>query len=416
MTVSRRKFLASSAGAFGALLCGSQLMGLLAQQAQAAPRIAGASRILILIQMSGGNDGLNSVIPFADPAYSKLRPVIGIKPDAVLKLNDKLGLNPNMSAYDELFKSGNLAIIQGVGYPNPNRSHFRSIEIWQTAEPKKIEDTGWLGRYLDLSNPSKAKLDNIFPAINVDPILPKTLSAEKTVVPSISDIANFTFKADPRYEADRQARLTTFNAIYQKYSLDRPYIDELRKIGIDTTEASDHIAKLVVNYKDASKYPNNGFGRGMKFISQLIIGGVNCRIYNISLNGFDTHTNQVNSQANLFKTLTGGINALHSDLRNHGLDKDVLIMTFSEFGRRAAENGGRGTDHGAAAPLFLIGSQVKGGIVGEHPSLTELEDGDLKYKIDFRSVYATVLEHWLGADSKAILGDKFDLLDLVQKG
>ena len=415
MSVTRRKFLGNGLSAIGAVLGYGQLMNLLAQQTQAAPRSPGA-RILVLIQLSGGNDGLNTVIPFADDAYAKLRPTLGIKPDACLKLTDKIGLNPNLGPFEQLFKDEQLAVVQGVGYPGANRSHFRSLEIWQTAEPRKVKDTGWIGRYLDLSHEGKSQLDNIFPAINVDPIPPKTLSAEKVVVPSINDVARFTFKTDPRYEADRKEQLNTFNSIYQKYSLDRPYINELRKVGLDTTEASDYIAKLVSNYKDASKFPNNGFGKGMQFISQLIIGGVNCSVYTISLGGFDTHTNEANAQGKQLRTLAEGIKALHTDLRNHNLDKDVLIVTFSEFGRRAAENGGRGTDHGAAAPMFVIGSQVKGGIYGDHPSLTDLEDGDLKYKMDFRNVYATVLDKWLQADAKAVLGDKFDQLDLIRKG
>jgi uncharacterized protein (DUF1501 family) len=415
MTTSRRDFLLSGLGLMGAAVYGNELFGLLAQQAQAAPRAVGASKILIIIQMSGGNDGLNTVIPFADPAYLKIRPTIGIKPDVVLKLDDKVALNPNMTPFQDLYKAGKLAVVQGVGYPNPNRSHFRSIEIWQTAEPKKVKDTGWIGRYLDLANSGKAQLDNIFPAINVDPILPKTLSAQKVVVPSISDVKNFTFKADPRYEADRTAQLSTFNSIYQKYSLNRPYIEELRRVGLDTTQASDSIAKMVATYKDGAKYPNSGFGRGMQFIAQLIIGGVNCSIYNISIGGFDTHTNEQRAHEGLFRTLTEGVKALQTDLENHGLDKDVCMMTFSEFGRRVGENGGRGTDHGAAAPMFIIGSNVKGGVIGDQPSLTDLDDGDLKYKIDFRNVYASVLDRWLGADSKAVLGDKYDMLDLFSR-
>lgn len=408
--MDRREFLKTGLG----LMLGSHLLQLAAQQASAAPRTPGASKILILVQLAGGNDGLNTVVPFADPAYGKLRPVIGFKPDNVIKLDDKIGLNPNMGPFQDFYKAGKLAIVQGVGYPNPNRSHFRSIEIWQTAEPKKIKDTGWLGRYLDLARADKADLGNVFPAINVDPILPKQLSAEKVVVPSINDIANFTFKADPKNEADRKAQLATFNNIYQKYQLNRPYIEQLRKVGLDTTEASDSITKMVAAYKDGSKYPNNQFGRALQFIAQMIVGGVNCSIYTVTLGGFDTHTNEVRGHEGLFRTLCGGIQALQTDLENHNLDKDVTIMTFSEFGRRVAENGGRGTDHSAAAPLFLIGSAVRGKLFGEQPSLTDLDDGDLKYKIDFRSIYATVLDKWLGADSKAVLGEKFDQLDLFK--
>lgn len=406
----RRDFLKTGLG----LMIGSQLVHLLAQQAEAAPRTPGSSKILILVQLAGGNDGLNTVIPYTDPAYLKLRPAIGFKPDNMIKLNDKVALNPNMGPFETLFKAGKLAIIQGVGYPNPNRSHFRSIEIWQTAEPKKIKDTGWLGRYLDLSKTGKSTLDNVFPAINVDPILPKQLSSEKVVVPSINDIANFTFKADPKNEADRKAQLSTFSNIYQKYQLNRPYIEQLRKVGLDTTEASDSITKMVAAYKDGTKYPNNQFGRGMQFIAQMIIGGVNCPIYTISLGGFDTHTNEQRGHEGLFRTLCGGIQALQTDMENHALDKDICIMTFSEFGRRVAENGGRGTDHGAAAPMFMVGSNVSGTIIGDQPSLIDLDDGDLKYKIDFRQVYATVLDKWLGADSKQVLGDKFDQLELFK--
>jgi len=414
MSITRRRFLSSAATLFGAAL-NTQLLGLLAQQAQAAPRVAGSSRILILIQMSGGNDGLNTVIPYADPAYLKLRPAIGLKPQTVLKLTDKVGLHPSMGPFEELYKKGKLAIVQGVGYPEPNLSHFRSLEIWQTAEPIKIKETGWVGRYLDLANAGKSHIDNIFPAINVDPILPKTLSAQKVVVPSINDVRSFSFQADPRFEADRQAQLATFNAIYQKYSLNRPYVDSLRKIGLDTTEASSSIAKMVTNYKSAAQYPNNGFGRGMQLIAQLISGGANCGVYTISLGSFDTHTNEGVTLDSLFRVLTGAVAALQSDLEAHGVDKDVVMMTFSEFGRRAAENGGRGTDHGTAAPMFFIGSNVRSGMVGDQPSLSDLDNGNLKYKIDFRNVYATVVDKWLRADSKSVLGDKFDNLDLFQK-
>jgi len=414
MKIDRRKFLASGFGLFGAVLSAPQLLNLLAQQAEAAPRAVGSSRILILIQMAGGNDGLNTVIPFTDPAYLKLRPAIGVRPQNVLKLTDKEGLHPSMGPFQQLYEKRKLAIIQGAGYPDPNLSHFRSIEIWQTADPVKIRDTGWIGRYLDLSRSGKSSIDNIFPAINIDPILPKTLSAQKVVVPSINDVLSFSFQADPRYEADRQAQLAAFNEIYEQYSHDRPYLKALRKIGLDTTAASASIGKMVANYKSTEQYPNNGFGHGLQLIAQLIIGGANCPIYSISLGSFDTHTNQNPTQDGLFRILTGAVAALQSDLESHGVDKDVVVMTFSEFGRRVGENGGRGTDHGTAAPMFIIGSSINGGIIGDQPSLTNLDNGNLKYKIDFRNVYSTVLDKWLDADSKSVLGDKFDNIGLFR--
>jgi uncharacterized protein (DUF1501 family) len=410
MGITRRSFLKGGIGLYASL----SVAELFTLAAQAGGRPS-ASKILVVVQLAGGNDGLNMVVPFADDAYYKARPTIGIKQKDVLQLNQSIGLHTGMPEMAEQFKKGKLAVIQGVGYPDPNRSHFRSIEIWQTAEPRKVKDTGWLGRYLDLTAPTKANpTDTFFPAINVDPILPKTLSAQKVIVPSVNNVADFQFKADPKNEADRLAQINAFNGIYKDFKLDRKYVDQLRAVGMDTTAASDYLNKVVQNYKSTAQYPNDGFGKGMKFIAQLIAGGVNCKIYNITLGGFDTHTNEGRNQDQLLRRLSQGLNAFQQDLEAHNKDQDVMVMTFSEFGRRVAENGGRGTDHGTAAPMLVLGSGIKGSVIGEHPSLTDLQDGDLKYKMDFRNVYATILDRWLAADSKQVLGDKFDQIDLFQ--
>jgi uncharacterized protein (DUF1501 family) len=415
MGISRRLFLKGSLGAIGLTLPVCELLMLAMQSTEAAPRKVGSSRILVVIQLAGGNDGLNTIVPYTDDAYYKARPAIGVKQKDALQLDSKLGFNPAASELSELYKQGKVTIVQGVGYPEPNRSHFRSIEIWQTAEPRKVKDTGWLGRYLDYAYPehASAKGELRFPAINVEPILPKTLSGQRVVVPSISDLGSFRFQADPKNEADRKAQVETFNAIYRDFNTDRKFVEKLRLVGMDTTRASDYLQKLAEGYKTTAEYPNDAFGTRMKFIAQMITSGLNCNVYNVSINGFDTHTNQQRDHERMLRRLSSGIKALQSDLESHGVDKDVLIMTFSEFGRRVAENNGRGTDHGAAAPMLLVGSSVKGGITGEHPSLTDLQDGDLKYKIDFRNVYATVLDKWLRADSKQLLGDRFDTLDFV---
>lgn len=411
MAISRRNFLKGTIG-----LCASLTASdLLALASQASPRLS-TNKILVVVQLAGGNDGLNMVVPYADDAYYKARPAIGIKAKDVLKLDDKVGLHTGMPELSEQFAKGKLAVVQGVGYPEPSRSHFRSIEIWQTAEPRKVKDTGWLGRYLDLNAPARTSgSDTFFPAINVDPILPKTLSAQKIIVPSVSNVADFQFKADPKNEADRLAQIDTFNSIYKDFRLDRRYVEQLRAVGMDTTSASDHLNKIVLNYQTTATYPNDGFGKGMKFIAQMIAGGVNCKIYNITLGGFDTHTNEGRNHEQLLRRLSAGISAFQHDLEAHNKDGDVVVMTFSEFGRRVSENGGRGTDHGTAAPMLLLGTSIRGGVHGEAPSLTKLEDGDLKYTTDFRSVYATVLDRFLAADSKQILGDKFDQLDLFKR-
>jgi uncharacterized protein (DUF1501 family) len=269
---------------------------------------------------------------------------------------------------------------------------------------------------LDYSAPSKKNAsETFFPAINVDPILSKTLSAEKVIVPSVNNVAEFRFKADPKQEVDRLAQIDTFNEIYKDYKLSRRYVEQLREVGMDTTSASDYLNKIVQSYKSTADYPNDGFGKSLKFIAQLITGGVNCRVYNVSLGGFDTHTNENRVQEGLLRKLSQGLHALYADLEAHDMHKDVLAMTFSEFGRRVGENGSKGTDHGTAAPMLIVGGGIAGGIYGDHPNLTDLQDGDLKYKVDFRNVYATILDRWMGADSKTILGDKFDQMDFIAR-
>jgi uncharacterized protein (DUF1501 family) len=361
--------------------------------------------------MGGGNDGLNTVVPYADGAYYKARPTIGIKPEKVLQLNQQIGFNPQMEGLHNLFNSGKVAVIQGVGYPNPNRSHFRSIEIWQTAQPDKIGETGWLGRYLDCADCTKN--GNIFAAVNVEPTLPKTLQANKFMVPSVTNVFDFKFRTDPQYLQDRQTQVKTFEDIYASFSSKRPHAELLRKAGLEANKASDYLQKIVRAYKGDVKYPDGNFGNGLKFIAQMIAGGVDSRIFTVNLDGFDTHTNQLSGQNRLLKQLSDGVSAFYKDLQQHNLQDDVVIFAFSEFGRRVAENNGRGTDHGTAAPVYVIGSKVKGGVYGDHPSLTSLDAGDLKYNTDFRCIYATLLDKWMAADSKQILGQQFDYIPFV---
>jgi uncharacterized protein (DUF1501 family) len=411
MSITRRTFLQAGLGAAAWYIGAPHALILGAQAAEFAPRVTGKSKILVLVQMGGGNDGLNTVIPYNDGTYYKARPTIGIQPEKVLKLNDNVGFNPNMTAMHELFNQGKVAVVQAVGYPNPNRSHFRSIEIWQTGQPDKIENTGWLGRYLDCADCTKN--GNIFAAVNVEPALPKTLQSNSVMVPSVSNVFDFTFRTDPQYLQDRATQLRTFDEIYQSFSSKRPHAELLRKAGLEANKASDYLQKIVRGYKGNVKYPDGSFGNGLKFIAQMISGGVDGRIFTVNLDGFDTHTNQLSGQNRLLKQLSEGVGAFYKDLQEHDLQDDVVVMAFSEFGRRVAENNGRGTDHGTAAPVYIIGSKVKGGVYGDGPSLTTLDDGDLKYKIDFRSIYATMLDRWMAADSKQILGQNFDYIPFV---
>jgi len=413
MDISRRNFILGGLGLAG-YLSQPELWSLAAQAANLAPRKAGESKVLVVVQLTGGNDGLNTVVPYNDGSYYQVRPSLAIKPNEVIAITDQLGLHPNMKALADLYKDNKIAIVQGVGYPNSSRSHFRSMEIWQTAEPTKLAENGWLGRYLDLAVPvSGSQSDNPLPAVNVDPMLPMSLMARKVVVPSVANISDFRFKTDPRYVDDRKAQLTAFKDIYRDFDLKKPNVDLLRSVGLDAADASEHLVKIARSYQGKANYPEVDFGRRLKFISQMIVGGVNACVYNISLDGFDTHTLQSRTQAALLKQLSEGLAAFQADLQAHGVDRDVLVLAFTEFGRRVAENSGRGTDHGAAQPVFVMGSSVKAGIHGEHPSLAQLDDGDLKYKIDFRSIYATILDQWMKADSRQILGAQFDKLSFV---
>jgi len=411
MNVTRRNFI-KSLGLAGLWLSQSELLMLSAHAAGINKRLSG-DKVLIVVQLSGGNDGLNTVVPYGMGKYYDVRPNISIKPNEIIPLTGQIGLNPNMTGLAELYKQGKLAIVQAAGYNNPNRSHFRSIEIWQTACPDRIRETGWLGRYLDQTCANKSKTDTLLSAVNVDTVLPKTLSANKVIVPSVANVNDFRFQVDPDFPQDRQAQISAFKDIYNNFSLQRPYVDLLRKVGLEANSASDYLLNVTKNYRGSQTYPETEFARGLKFIAQMITGGVNSRLYSISLNGFDTHTNQQLVQNRLIKQLSEGLTSFHLDLNQQGVADDVLILVFSEFGRRVAENNGRGTDHGTAEPVFILGNGVKGSIIGDHPSLTNLDDGDLRHKIDFRSIYATILDRWLKADSQSILGGQFDQLSFV---
>ncbi len=410
MSISRRTFL-QGLGLMSVYLSAPEALLLSAKAAEYAPRTAGKSKILVLVQMSGGNDGLNTVVPYNNGAYYQLRPTLAIEPDKVLPLDREIGLNPNMIGLHELFKNGKVAVVQGVGYPNPSRSHFRSIEIWQTAQPDKIVETGWLGRYLDCADCTKN--GNIFAAVNVEPTLPKTLQSNKIMVPSVSNVFDFKFRTDPRYLQDRETQVRAFEDIYGTFQSKRPNAELLRNAGLEANKASDYLQKIVREYQSEIKYPDGSFGNGLKFISQMISGGVDSRIFTVNLDGFDTHTNQANGQNKLLKQFSEGVAAFYKDLERNNLQDDVVLFGFSEFGRRVVENNGRGTDHGTAAPVYVIGSKVKGGVYGEHPSMTALDDGDLKYKMDFRCVYATLLDRWMGADSREILGQRYEYIPFV---
>ncbi|MBV8282355.1 MAG: DUF1501 domain-containing protein [Candidatus Eremiobacteraeota bacterium] len=406
---TRRQFLVQGVGGFAGFLA---IDSIFARAAQAAVQssVAGASsnRTLVVINLQGGNDGLNTVVPYADPTYYRVRPTINIPAEQVVKLDDSLGLHPQLAPLKKLYDEQRVAILQGVHYPNPNLSHFRSTEIWQTAAPEKYVDTGWAGRYLDADG--KGKQPNLFAGVAVGPVLPKMMIADRTDVPTISNLNGFKFNGtrDEQAQADK-----ILGGDGVKYPFQSPYLQLVQDVENHAHAASNELPHLVAGYKPAVDYPKTPFAQGLNLIAGVVNANVGTKVFYISLGTFDTHVGQRNQQDRLLDQFSNGIAAFYSDLAAHNADGSVLTMTFSEFGRRVSENANRGTDHGTAAPMFLIGGSAKGGIYGDHPSLTDLDYGNLKWHTDFRSVYATVLERWLGIGSAPILGQQFDTLTVV---
>ncbi|MCG3150539.1 MAG: hypothetical protein PCFJNLEI_04025 [Verrucomicrobiae bacterium] len=379
-------------------------------------------RILVVIQMSGGNDGLNTVVPYAMDEYYRVRPTLGIEKSRVLKLNDTLGLHPQLAKLKDLYDAGKVAVVQGVGYPNPDRSHFRSMDIWHTADPKsKVVNHGWLGRYLDNACPGcdpVTKKVNPLGGINIGGDMPVALKSARGGSIALENPDAFTWQPLIEEKSDAKRASATFeklNNIVAK-NLDDPQVarlDFLSRVAMNADVSSDRIRDVTKRARATGTYPTSGLARQLKIVAQMITGGLNTRVYYCAFGGFDTHANEPVTHERLLGEFADAVSAFQRDLEARDQAGRVLTVTFSEFGRRVAQNASNGTDHGAAAPLFVIGGRLKAGLYGTHPSLTNLDRGDLRFSTDFRSVYATVLENWLGAKSAPILGQQFDKLKFV---
>lgn len=403
-------------------LTGAMAPAFLAKTVFAAPNgLAQSARALVVVQMTGGNDGLNTVVPFGDDAYYKARPVLGLKDDKIIKVTDRAAFNSGMQSLKNLYDGGQLAVIQGVGYPNQNYSHFRSMEIWQSANPDSAPRSGWLGRYLESANAAGDKdaytrLGMTIGNTGQGGGAPLAFWTDKTVVLSFGGLDRFTFKADPTNKADRDAQLAAARKIYN-VAAQNDVADYIRKTALDALSASDSLTKLAGSYKPAVAYPkNNQFAERLKTIAQLIDSDYGTRVFYVSTDGsFDTHFNQELNHHRLLQNFSEALEAFYKDLAAHGHADAVMTLGFSEFGRRVNENGSRGTDHGSAGPVFVLGGKnaVKAGFYGQQPSLTDLDNGNMKFGIDFRSVYGTVVKKWLGLDPTSIVGGEFPQLDFV---
>jgi uncharacterized protein (DUF1501 family) len=389
------------------------------------------SSILVVLQMAGGNDGLNTVVPFTNDHYHRARPRLGLAETKVLKLNDELALHPNLTGFKDLYDAGQLALVQGVGYPNPNRSHFRSTEIWQTAtDANQFERYGWLGRYFD--NACNGADPTV--GISIGRQMPQAFAAREPKGVSLDNPQNYRFippgRGRPGEARETEASFRKMNQPEEEMAENAggtvesisgavapagSALDFLERTSLEAQVSSDTIRSIASRSQTQIAYPASQLGNSLKLVAKLIGGGMTTRVFYVSQGGYDTHTNQLGAQDRLLKDLGDSVKAFVEDMKGQGNLSRVLLMTFSEFGRRVTENASGGTDHGAAAPMFVVGNHVKAGLLGRYPSLApgDLFLGDLKYTLDFRSVYATVLESWLKTRSETVLGGKYPLLELV---
>ncbi|WP_166822862.1 DUF1501 domain-containing protein [Thalassoroseus pseudoceratinae] len=387
---NRREFIQASSG----LAMGAALPMAFRRAAMAAEK-SNRETVLVVIELTGGNDGLNTVVPYRDPIYKSARPNLKLSNRAVSKIDNQLAFHPSLKGFSELLEDSQLAIVQGVGYPNPNRSHFESMDIWHKATREKSERFGWLGRTTSLANAELSAMsvgDGESPLALFSPAGPAT---------SVRSLDSYRLKTSK----DRQAVMEKF--ANRKPASSNPLLSLVQNSTASAYQTARRLENIAKGAKSA-EYPQTSLGRRLQLVGQLISAELPERVYYVSHGGFDTHASQLDIHGRLLQELGDAVRAFQNDLKDQGQADRVVTMTFSEFGRRVKENGSGGTDHGLASQMFFVGPKVKSGLVGEHPRLDDLTDGDLKHHTDFRSVYATVLDQWLGVDAKAVLGGTFE--------
>jgi uncharacterized protein (DUF1501 family) len=400
---TRRDFL-KVVGTAGALSLGTPLPSLWTRCFAREAKPSAQDRVLVLIQLAGGNDGLNTVVPISDDAYYRARPGLAIAKGSALPLNDRLGLHPSLEAFRKLWDANRLAIVEGVGYPQPDRSHFRSMDIWHSAQPQEqYPQTGWIGRSLDwLADKPHDPREAACIGLNKQPL---ACIGAKVIPPTIQRLEEFRLLHRPTH--DRGIDHTAWNAAVQVPSADLAGDLAFLRKSAAATVASARRLETLSDYRPAVDYPGTGLGQRLRLIAQMIAADLPTRVFFVSLDGFDTHSQQLPGHAALLRELADAVFAFLEDIAEQGAMERVLVATFSEFGRRVAENGSLGTDHGAASVLFVATPPGHGGCYGSPPSLTDLDDGDPKFTTDFRQVYATFLDRWLEIPSQPILGGDY---------
>lgn len=416
MALTRREFLKTAA----VVSVGTAILPAVFQRAAQVMAAEGPTsgpasrRVLVVVQLAGGNDGLNTVVPYADGRYYDLRGNLGIPQGSALPLNNEVGVHPSLARLKELWDEGKVAIIEGVGYPQPNLSHFVAMDIWRFADPTLRAREGWLGRCLE-SLP--ASPGDAFRALAVGSRLPPELRSTQVPVPILESVATYRIMTDPLGPDLAAMRTRTLLNLYDAFPVRAPFAVALDSNLAAATASSQALETAEKAYKPAVTYPRTPLASGLKLVAEAIDADLGVRVGHVSIGGFDTHASQIPPHAQLLTTVAEAIHAFYRDLQAHGHDQDVVIMTWSEFGRRARANGSGGTDHGTAGPMFVVGTPVRGGLYGERPSLQRLENDNLRFTTDFRSVYATVVESWFSIPSEAVLlGQRYAPLGFLQAG
>ena len=370
--------------------------------------------ILVVLQMSGAFDALNTIIPYGDPLYMDYRQEVKVTPDEVLPIDDQVGFHPAMAPIKELYDQGKVAVIQGIGYPNPIRSHFRSMDIWHTAEPAKTVTDGWLGRAIRDLDPNK---ENVLTAVNFGRGLPRALSAPGVSVASVGNLDTYGVLTGIKGEDQRVEALEIFSRMYSPLIGTGPANDYLSQTGLDALKGADILNTAPQKYSSTVEYNGDMFSQWVKNIAQVHLAEFGTRVLYTGLNpgAFDTHANQNIAFPKLWSEVSNAVSDFYQDLKEHDANQEVVILLFTEFGRRVKENGS-GTDHGSGSVAFVMGDAVKGGLYGEYPSLEvgKLDEGDLQWNNDFRMTYATLLEKWMGLDSQPILRGAYEQFDFIK--
>ena len=366
--------------------------------------------VLVVLQLSGGNDVLNTVVPYGDGLYYDFRPTTGITEDNVIPLDGRFGLHPAMGRIKDLWDQGNVAVVNGIGYPKPDRSHFRSMDIWHTAEPEKLIAEGWLGRVIRELDPEK---QNVCTGVSFGTGMPRSMYLSGTPAMSVSQLEGYGLLTTLSGEKQRRA-LNAFTRMYmpEEFEEQNMMLEHIGQTGIDAMTGADLLKAAPLGYQSNVEYAPDPLSQSLRGIAQVHLAGLGTRVFYTQIGGFDVHGNEVNMQSKLWDNVSRSVGDFFDDLKEHDAADEVVMLVFTEFGRRVKDNG-NGTDHGSGGGAFLIGERVNGGFYSDYPSLAPSEqlNGDLHFNNDFRSLYSSVLDQWLGINPAPIVNGNFDQFD-----